>query len=275
MQKRIQFILSFVFIMLVMVGCSKEMEVSSVKYNEVSEEVLNQSNIISESSNIESSQSMISSEQEEISSVSLKNEIQGDVIKKYKVLLIAGHGYNDPGAVYQNRKEAEYNQNFVNQLKSKLEIEAKNIDILLEPNLMNAAEEAKLITSLKPDLALSIHFNAGGGAGSEIIVPFNDSNLSFADNFMSELKKSNFVTRPTAIFSKSSEKKVARKLNDKPTNVNDYYAVIRNGAKINVPSYILEVEFIDNVNQMNNFDAKQNQYIDLLTKQIIMKFQNN
>ena len=121
---------------------------------------------------------------------------------KYRILLIAGHGDNDPGATYQNRREDKYNQEFINLLIKELYKYNHQIEILLEPKPMKAAQEAELISKSKIDFALSIHFNAGGGKGSEMIVPFYEKDFSFAYNFFNKLENNNFLLRETSVYSK-------------------------------------------------------------------------
>lgn len=224
----------------------------------------NSSTITSSSSNISSS---ITIEDESVyTSTNEKNEI------KYRIMLIAGHGQNDVGAVYQNRKEAEYNQNFVNQLTKELDKYNHQIEILLEPTPMKAAQEAELISKYTLDFVLSIHFNAGGGTGSEMIVPFYESDFTFAYNFFASLEENNFLIRETSVYSKSKTQRIKRAKKDKSYSYEDYFAVIRAGAKKKVPSYILEVEFIDNVIQMQKYDQRKDVYISLLAKHIVEYF---
>ncbi len=191
---------------------------------------------------------------------------------KYRILLIAGHGQNDAGAIYQNRKEADYNQDFVNKLVNELDKYNHQIEILLEPTPMKVAHEAELIAKTSLDFVLNIHFNAGGGTGSEMIVPFYENDFTFAYDFFSILKENNFLIRETSVYSKSKSQRIKRLRKDQSYSYEDYFAVIRAGAQKKVPSYILEVEFIDNLTQMQIYDQRKDTYIQLLAKYIIEYF---
>lgn len=191
---------------------------------------------------------------------------------KYRILLIAGHGNGDPGAAHQNRLESVYNQDFVNLLTKEINKYNNYIEILLEPTPMKAAQEAELISKSNVDFILSIHFNAGGGKGSEMIVPFYEKDFSFAYNFFDKLEENNFLLRETSVYSASKAKRIKRNKIDKPYSYEDYFAVIRAGSKKKIPSYILEVEFIDNVSQMKIYDQRKNTYISLLAQHIIEHF---
>ena len=48
--------------------------------------------------------------------------------------------------------------------------------------------------------------------------------------------------------------------------------MIRAGSKKKIPSYILEVEFIDNDSQMKIYDQRKEAYISLLAQNIIEYF---
>ena len=251
------------------IGCSKENNSSS------SSNSFPTSNSIpsnSSSSSITSTDTHISFSTPSVStSSSVESSSTSSEIKeiKYRILLIAGHGNNDPGAVYQNRKEANYNQEFINKLIKELNKYDHPIEIFVEPSPLKAAQEAELISKLNIDFALSIHFNAGGGKGSEMIVPFYEKNFSFAFNFFDKLQNNNFLVRETSVYSKSNSKKIKRNKTDKSYNYDDYFAVIRAGSKKKIPSFILEVEFIDNLSQMKIYDERKDIYISLLAQSII------
>ena len=186
--------------------------------------------------------------------------------------VISGHGNGDPGATYKNRLESKYNQEFVDLLTTKINNTKNKIEILHEPYEMKASQEAELISKSNVDFVLNIHFNAGGGKGSEMIVPFYEKDFSFAYNFFDKLQDNNFLLRETSVYSKSNSKRIKRNKFDKAYSYDDYFAVIRSGSKKKIPSYILEVEFIDNLSQMKIYDERKDTYISLLAQNIIEHF---
>jgi len=252
-------------------GCSKEIVNSSPNSSNPSISTsipsINSSPINSSSiSQNTSSSTTTSNESTFSSSEKLENEI------KYRIMLISGHGDGDPGAVYQNRQEAKYNQEFVDLLTKEIDKYNHSIEIILEPYPMKANDEAKLISKHAIDFVLNIHFNAGGGKGSEMIVPFNQTDFSFAYDFFDILKLNDFLIRETSVFSQNKTKRIQRNRIDKKYSYDDYFAVIRSGALKNIPSYILEVEFIDNITQMQKYDQRKNIYISLLAEHIVKYF---
>ena len=90
-----------------------------------------------------------------------------------KVFLGVGHGGKDPGAVGKV-KEAEANLTIA--LKVKEELERHGVTVKMsrakdeDDPLADVIKEA---TAFKPDIALDVHNNAGGGDGFEVFVQTN------------------------------------------------------------------------------------------------------
>ena len=268
MLKKLLCLLFFTFSL----GCDKEQISSTIStfpnISSSSTSLIPSSSIKPSSSPQEStsSSSISISESTFSSSSSFEEEIKEI---KYRILLISGHGNGDPGATYKNRLESKYNQEFVDLLTTKINNTKNKIEILHEPYEMKASQEAELISKSNVDFVLNIHFNAGGGKGSEMIVPFYEKDFSFAYNFFDKLQDNNFLLRETSVYSKSNSKRIKRNKFDKAYNYDDYFAVIRSGSKKKIPSYILEVEFIDNLSQMKIYDERKDIYISLLAESII------
>ena len=267
--------LLFSFIIFFSIGCSNKVTNSSKNSSNIipSSSSINLTNSSSTNSSTIIPNSTLSSptnNDNNESTFSSSDKIENEI--KHRIMLISGHGNGDPGAVYQNRQEASYNQEFVNLLTKEINKHKHYIEILHEPYPMKANEEANLIFSKSVDFVLNIHFNAGGGKGSEMIVPFNQTDFTFAYDFFDILKLNDFSVRETSVFSQNKTKRIQRSRNDKKYTYEDSFAVIRAGAKKNIPSYILEVEFIDNINQMKKYDQRKDVYISLLAQHIIEYF---
>lgn len=145
-----------------------------------------------------------------------------------KVFIIPGHGGSDPGAVrYIIEKDytlktakavAEYLKEYGIEYKLS---RTSDIDT-------NMNEYIKACNNYKPDLVISIHFNAGGGQGFEVYYSVvGGTSKVLANNINAEVKK---------IMSSRGVK--TRKLD----NGKDYFAVIR---ETDAPAVLLEGGFVD------------------------------
>ena len=81
------------------------------------------------------------------------------------IVLDAGHGGNDPGAVGNGMKEADLTLDICKRIQEKL-IRKYLTDVRLAPR-GELQERAQFANDCNADLFLSIHVNAGGGTGFE------------------------------------------------------------------------------------------------------------
>ena len=90
-----------------------------------------------------------------------------------KVFLGVGHGGKDPGAVGKVR-EAEANLTIALKVKEELERHGVTVKMSrMKDEDDPLAEIIKEATAFKPDIALDVHNNAGGGDGFEVFVQTN------------------------------------------------------------------------------------------------------
>lgn len=197
---------------------------------------------------------------EETSSRNTTNSLVSEA-DPLKVLLISGHGTltRDPGATYAGRYEYAYAYDLVQRVADNLAGDSA-IEVLLEPSPLIASEEMTLISQTDADLILSIHFNAGKGSGSEMIVPLFVDDLSFPKSLLGAFNTFGQPLRQTAIYSRSTTQKISRNSDGSITGT-DYYGVIRAGANRGIASYILEIEFIDNESNMAFYDSHVQDYV--------------
>jgi N-acetylmuramoyl-L-alanine amidase len=153
-----------------------------------------------------------------------------DIMAKPKVFLGVGHGGNDPGAVKFVREE-DVNLNMAKGCRDYLEgngVQVKMSRTKDENDTLN--EEIKECNAYKPDLAVDIHNNAGGGDGFECYYHFGGgTSKTLAQNIEKEVKAINQNSR--GIKAK------------KGADGRDYYGFIRETA---CPSVITEGLFVDN-----------------------------
>lgn len=157
-----------------------------------------------------------------------------------KILLIAGHGASDPGAVSGAYKEAEETRNMVGLLRPILE--KRGITVERYPAERNAYADyqvGKLLQQVNPtlyDYALEIHFNAcaadkGDGTvkGTEIYVTTSEKGVGVEEAICKSLAALGFTNRGV------------RKKN---------FSVINAIKRTGVSAALLEVCFIDDADDM-------------------------
>ena len=114
--------------------------------------------------------------------------------------LLPGHGISnikgipyDPGATNKNgTQEANGTKILANKLKSKLEFNGFKVNLL---NDRDVNAQINFVNNNKCDLAISLHFNAGGGHGIEVLYSdvapgyHQSTTLKFADILLNQLVK--------------------------------------------------------------------------------------
>lgn len=162
-----------------------------------------------------------------------------------KVFLGVGHGGTDSGAIGNGFNEKNLNlsialtcndvliQHGVTVLMSRTKDENDNItDEIIECN------------NFKPDLAVDIHNNAGGGDGAECFYShIGGTGKILAENVLTEIVRIGQNSRGTKVRVNSSGK--------------DYYAFIR---ETTAPAIIVECAFIDNAEDiqiLNSIDKQE------------------
>lgn len=148
-----------------------------------------------------------------------------------KVFISAGHGGSDSGAVGNGFKEKDLNLSIAlacgNYLKSR-GVEVQMSRVKDENDDLN--QEARESNAFGPDLAVSIHNNAGGGDGVEAWYSIvGGLGKTCAENILAEVVKIGQNSRGAKTRKGSGGK--------------DYYGFIR---QTKAPAVIVECAFIDN-----------------------------
>lgn len=156
------------------------------------------------------------------------------------ILIDAGHGGKDPGAVANGLKEKDWNlevslhqYEFLKKLGIPCKITRKT-DVELPPE-----KRSELVKSSGALVCLSNHFNAGGGSGAEVIHS-KYTTSSFAQSVANGLKKAGMPIR--RIFSKEGE------------NGNDYYYMHRLTGS--VETLIIEYGFLDSATDRKKLNVR-------------------
>lgn len=175
-----------------------------------------------------------------------------------KILLIAGHGQGDSGAIANGYKEADLTREVVKLLKPQLDNYA---DVDIASTSKNWFQYLKTNTfNFKPyDYALEIHFNAcvndlkgdGKTTGTEIYITTSEKTHGVETNIVNNISKLGFKNRGV-----------------KRNN----FSVINKIKMQGVSSALLEVCFIDDIDDMKLYRGKKNEVIKAIADGIIKGF---
>lgn len=171
-----------------------------------------------------------------------------------KILLIAGHGQGDPGAMGNGYKEADLTREVVKLLKPQLD---KYADVTI-------ADPSKNWLNNKMDFSpfyyvLEIHFNAGvndkkgnnGTTGTEIYITTSEKTHGVETEIVKGISSIGFKNRG-----------VKRK----------NWTVINRAKNQGVSSALLEVCFIDDADDMWLYQKKKNEIVKAIATGIIKGF---
>ena len=161
-----------------------------------------------------------------------------------KVFLGIGHGGSDPGAIGNGFKEADLNLAIGQACNS--ELIRHGVQVLMSRTKDEndpLAEEIKECNAFKPDLAIDIHNNAGGGDGAEAFYHYKGgASKTLADNVLAEIVKVGQNSRGAKIKKNAQGK--------------DYFGFIRETSS---PSIIVECAFVDNATDIKIIDTAAEQ----------------
>ena len=152
-----------------------------------------------------------------------------------KVFITAGHGGSDPGAVANGVKEKDLNLSIALACRDMLEKHGVAVKMSRTTDENDpVGEEVKECNAYAPDLAVSIHNNAGKGDGGEVFYHHGGGKgKTLAENILAEMVKVGQNSRGIKTRVNSQGK--------------DYYAFIRNTS---CPAVIVECAFVDNASDL-------------------------
>lgn len=158
-----------------------------------------------------------------------------------KVFLGIGHGGSDPGATYNGIQESELNLSIGKYCSDALVRHGVNVLMSRTKDENDSApEEVKECNAFKPDLAVDIHNNAGGGDGAEVYYHYKGgTSKTLANNILCEIVNIGQNSRGAKTRLNSAGR--------------DYYAFIR---ETTPPAVVLECAFIDNLNDFKIIDTE-------------------
>lgn len=127
--------------------------------------------------------------------------------EKFEIVIDAGHGGKDYGAVYGDYTEKQINE--IISKKVKEQIKNKNVEVhftRLNDEFVDLSERVEIINRIKPDLVLSLHTNGtkkdnSTTSGIEIFVGKNsvakDKSVAYAKELANTMKDYKFYGEQT------------------------------------------------------------------------------
>lgn len=161
-----------------------------------------------------------------------------------KVFLGVGHGGKDPGAVANGFKESDLNLAIALACQAELVRHGVIVGMGRTKDENNdLSEEIRECNAFKPDLAIDIHNNAGGGDGAEAYCHIGGGkSKTLATNVLDEIVKVGQNSRGV------KTKTLA--------NGKDYFGFIRETV---APAVIIECAFVDNKKDIQIIDTSAEQ----------------
>lgn len=161
-----------------------------------------------------------------------------------KVFLSAGHGGSDPGACANGLKEKDLNLSIA--LSCEAELKRHGVEVKMNRTSdvgTTSTQDINACNKYKPNLAVDIHNNAGGGDGAEAYYHYNGgTGKTLAQNILNEIVAIGQNSRGAKTKTNSSGK--------------DYFYFIR---EIAAPSVIVECAFVDNKTDIQILDTAAEQ----------------
>ena len=181
-----------------------------------------------------------------------------------KILLIAGHGDGDCGAIGCGYQEADLTREMVKLIKPKLEVYASVTIADTKKNWYQyICKKGNKFDFTPYDYVLEIHFNAcvndtkgnGQTTGTEIYITESEKGYSVEENIVSNISLLEFKNRHLNSKGKFEPKK-------------KNWSLIHHIKKQGVSSALLEVCFIDDADDMKIYQAKKDKIADAIVKGI-------
>ena len=161
-----------------------------------------------------------------------------------KAFIGVGHGGSDPGAVANGFNEKDLNLAIA--LACRDELARHGVEVKMSRSKDEndpLTDEIKECNAFKPDVALDIHNNAGGGDGAEVYYHYKGGiSKTLASNILAEI-----------VSAGQNSRGIKTKLN---AQGKDYFGFIR---ETSAPAVIVECAFVDNKTDIQIIDTAAEQ----------------
>ena len=192
-----------------------------------------------------------------------------------KIYLDAGHGGNSPGAVYNSYKEKDLNLEAVLYIGKRLTELGAEVGYSRTTDINAGEVFSRGVKAKGYNYFLSIHCNAGGGNGAEIIANCKETGAMVESYYKEALSK---LGKFRKIYSRkySNGAIIERSIvNGSYTNIVDdldWYGVLRGCWSVGVSGNIIEMFFLDNINDLNNYLMNKQAFWEAIIKSICLTF---
>lgn len=174
------------------------------------------------------------------------------------IVIDAGHGGSDPGAINNAITEKDYNLRISEYMKRRFDdLKIPAVLVRSSDETLNPTERIARIKSFSPDsidtVIVSNHLNAGGGTGAEVIYALRD-NDNLARKVTNELARAGSPVRDY----------YQRRLPSDPSK--DYYFIHRDTGKRE--PIIVEYGFVDNAVDYQNIIKNWSKFVESVVKAV-------
>lgn len=177
--------------------------------------------------------------------------------EKYRIVVDAGHGGVDSGAVSGNLQEKDFNLQAANYMYNRFKELGVPVTITRDiDKTLSRQERINTMRSLGTDpnvIVLSNHINAGGGEGAEVVYPLRSSS-TLAKSILDEIGARGQIKR----------KIYQRVLPENPKK--DYYYIMRDTP--NATTLLIEYGFIDNPRDQVKLQNNLLDYVEGVVKAV-------
>ena len=175
------------------------------------------------------------------------------------ICLDPGHGGDDPGAVLGDRQEKDDNLRMALAVRDKLEAYGfENLTVMLtreEDTALELQQRVEIANDAKATLFISIHRNSGGGQGIETWIS--------AEKLRPETQLATYIQEGLAAIPMVKDRGVKSGTASNP--LASYYVV----GNTKMPACLVELGFIDNVEDLVLFEAAFDSYAAAISDGIL------
>ena len=177
---------------------------------------------------------------------------------KYRIVVDAGHGGSDPGAVSGNLREKDFTLQAANYMYNRFK--ELGVPVAITRDTDKTLTRNERLNTMRntfgndPNvIVLSNHINAGGGEGAEVVYPLRSS-PTLANNILNEIGARGQIKRKT----------YQRVLPENPNR--DYYYIMRETP--NTTALLIEYGFIDNPRDQAKLQNNLTDYAEGVVKAV-------
>ncbi len=175
----------------------------------------------------------------------------------YRIVVDAGHGGDDPGAVAGGLQEKNFNLEAANYMYQRFQdLGIPVVSTRTDDTTLTREQRLNTMRSLGTDsqvIILANHINSGGGEGAEVVYPLRSTD-TLARNILEAIGEEGQIMR----------KYYQRRLPEDPSK--DYYYIMRETP--NTTALLIEYGFIDNANDVKKLEENLLDYVEAVVRAV-------